>query len=63
MTSFEHLHQKYKRLLITKKEAAEELLISTASFDRLRKSGQIKTKRVGGSVYVSIKDLSSYIDA
>lgn len=37
MSSLENLQQRYKKSLLSKKEAAEELSISTATLDRLRK--------------------------
>lgn len=63
MSSFEHLQQKYKKLLLSKKETAEELSISQTTLDRLRKSGAIKSKSIGGGVYFTIKEIASYIDA
>ena len=62
MSSFEHLQQKYKKLLLSKKETAEELSISQTTLDRLRKSGAIKSKSIGGGVYFTIKEIASYID-
>lgn len=61
MTLLEHLHQKYKKLLLSKKEAAEELNISQATLDRLRKTGEIKSKRILGGVYFTLNEICSFV--
>lgn len=63
MTSLEHLQQKYKKLLLSKKEAAEELSISQASLDRLRKMGAIRSKRIMGGVYFTLQEIANFADA
>ncbi len=57
----EHLYQKYKKSLLSKKEAAEELNISTATLDRLRKQGLIRSKKVGGGIYFTLNELATFI--
>lgn len=63
MSSYEHLRQKYKKLLLSKKETAEELNISQATLDRLRKSGEIQSKRIGGGVFFHISQICDLIDS
>lgn len=58
LTTVDHLYQKYKKSLLSKKEAAEELSISTATLDRLRKQGLIRSKKVGGGIYFTLKGTS-----
>ena len=58
----EHLYKKYKKSLLSKKEAAEELSISTATLDRLRKKGQIRSKRVGGGIYFTLNEIALFLD-
>lgn len=63
MTSLEHLRQKYKKSLLSKKETAEEISVSTATLDRLRKSGAIKSKKVGGGVFFTINEIALFLDS
>lgn len=63
MSTLEHLRQKYKKLLLSKKETAEEISVSTATLDRLRKSGAIKSKKVGGGVFFTINEIALFLDA
>ena len=63
MSTLDNLQQRYKKSLLSKKEAAEELSISTATIDRLRKKGSIRSKRVGGGIFFSLKELASFVDA
>jgi len=57
------LQQKYKKSLLSKKEAAQELGISQSSLDRLRKSGEINSKKIGGLICFSISEITSFIEA
>lgn len=61
MSSLENLQQRYKKSLLSKKEAAEELNISTATLDRLRKQGLIRSKKVGGGIYFTLKEIAIFI--
>ncbi len=61
MSSLENLQQRYKKSLLSKKEAAEELSISTATLDRLRKQGLIMSKKVGGGIYFTLKEIAIFI--
>lgn len=61
MSTLDDLQQRYKKLLLTKKETAEELNISIATLDRLRNQGHIKSKKVGGGIYFTLKEIASFI--
>lgn len=63
MTTNDNLQQRYKKSLLSKKETAKELNISEATLDRLRKSGQIKSKKVLGGVFFTIKEITSFLDS
>jgi len=63
MTTFDNLQHKYGKSLLKKKEAAEELNISQATLDRLRKKGDIRSKRIMGGVFFSLKEIASFLDA
>lgn len=55
------LNGKYKRMLISKSEFANELNVSEATIDRLRKAGAIKSKKVGGQIYFTLATVAEYI--
>ncbi len=55
------LQAKYKRFLISQKEACDELGITLNTLMKLRKTGEIKTKKVAGRIYVNILDLAAYL--
>ena len=61
-TIVENIQQRYKKSLLSKKEAAEELNISTATLDRLRKKGLIRSKRVGGGIYFTLNEIALFLD-
>lgn len=63
MSNLDNLQQRYQKSLLNKKETAKELNISQTTLDRLRKSGEIKSKRVGGGVYFSLNELASFLDS
>lgn len=62
MSTLEYLQHKYKKSLLSKKEAAEELSISTATLDRLRKQGLIRSKKVGGGIYFNLTEIATFIE-
>lgn len=62
MSSLENLQQRYKKSLLSKKEAAEELNISTATLDRLRKQGLLKSKKVGGGIFFTLNEIALFLD-
>ena len=63
MTTLENLQCKYSKSLLKKKEAARELNISQATLDRLRKSGDIKSKKVGGGIFFTIHEIALFLDS
>jgi len=63
MSILDYLQQRYKKLLLSKKETARELNISQATLDRLRKNGEIRSKRIGGGIYFSLQEISAFLDA
>ena len=63
MSNLENLQQRHPKSLLSKKETAKELNISQATLDRLRKSGVIKSKKVGGGVFFTINEIALFLDA
>jgi hypothetical protein len=63
MSTLDNLQQRYQKSLLNKKETAKELNISQATLDRLRKSGEINSKKVGGGVYFSLYELALFLDS
>lgn len=61
MEYVEILRANYKRMLLTKKETANELNISSATIDRLRKNGEINSRKIGGGVYFSIEEIARFV--
>jgi predicted transcriptional regulator len=57
----EMLRTNYKKMLLTKKETANELNISQATIDRLRKSGAISSKKIGGGIYFTLNEIASFV--
>ena len=57
------LKQRYQKLLLSKKETANELNISQATLDRLRKSGEIKSKKVGGGIFFTLSEIALFLEA
>lgn len=62
MSTLDNLQHRHKKSLLTKKETAKELNVSEATLDRLRKSGVIKSKRVGGGVFFTINEIVTFIE-
>ena len=63
MSILDNLQKKYGKSLLNKKEVSEELNISQATLDRLRKTGEIKSKKVGGGVFFTIKEISLFLES
>ena len=65
MTTVEQLkieiQNRYKKLLLNKKEASQELGISISTLDRLRKSGYLREKRVGGGIFFTLDEIVNFI--
>jgi hypothetical protein len=62
MSNLENLQQRHSKSLLSKKETAKELNISQATLDRLRKSGAIKSKKVGGGIFFTIHEIALFLD-
>ena len=58
---FEMLRGVHKKMLLNKKESANELGVSEAGIDRLRKNGILSSKKVLGRVMFSIDELSRFL--
>ena len=63
MSILDNLQKKYSKSLLNKKEVSAELNISQATLDRLRKTGEIKSKKVGGGVFFTIKEISLFLES
>ena len=57
----EMLRTNYKRSLLSKRETANELNISPATIDRLRKSGAISSRKVGGGIYFTLDEIANFV--
>jgi hypothetical protein len=55
------LRENYKKMLLTKKETANELNVSEATIDRLRQNGQISSKKVLGQIMFSIDEIARFL--
>ena len=63
MSIIDNLQQRHNKLLLSKKETARELNISQATLDRLRKSGAIKSKKVGGGIFFTLNELVLFLES
>lgn len=57
----EMLRENHKKMLLSKKETANELNISEATIDRLRQQGQISSRKVLGQVMFSLDEVARFI--
>ncbi|MDN5069448.1 helix-turn-helix domain-containing protein [Aliarcobacter butzleri] len=55
------IQQRYKKLLLNKKEASKELGISISTLDRLRKEGYLREKRIGGGIFFTLDEIVNFI--
>ncbi|MCT7602424.1 helix-turn-helix domain-containing protein [Aliarcobacter butzleri] len=55
------IQQRHKKLLLNKKEASQELGISISTLDRLRKSGYLREKRIGGGIFFTLDEIVNFI--
>jgi len=55
------LRDNYKKMLLNKKEASKEIGVSSATLDRLRKDGKIKSTAIGGQIFFRIDDLAEFL--
>ena len=59
--TIELLRSKYNSLVISKSQTAEELRVSQATIDRMRKIGDIESVKVGGSVMFKIDEIARFL--
>jgi len=57
----EFLRETHKKMLLSKAETANELNISEATVDRLRKNGKLNSKKVLGQIMFSIDEVAHFI--
>lgn len=55
------LRDNYSKMLLTKKEIANELNVSEATIDRLRQNGQLNSKKVLGQVMFSLDEIARFL--
>ncbi len=55
------LRESYKRMLLTKKETANELNVSEATIDRMRQNGLLNSKKVLGQIMFSLDEVARFI--
>ena len=55
------LRDNYSKMLLTKKEIANELNVSEATIDRLRHNGQLNSKKVLGQVMFSLDEIARFL--
>ena len=60
-TYAEFLHKKYGTSLLDKIKSANELSISRATIDRMRKDGQIKSQRIGKQVRFHVTEIARIV--
>ena len=55
------LRDNYNKMLLTKKETANELNVSEATIDRLGQNGQLNSKKVLGQVMFSLDEIARFL--
>ena len=55
------IQNRHKKLLLNKKEASKELGISISTLDRIRKSGRLREKRIGGGIFFTLDEIVNFI--
>ena len=63
MSILDSLYKRYNKLLLSTKETAQLLSISQATLDRLRHSGVIKSKKIGGGVFFTINEIALFLES
>ncbi|MAD41131.1 MAG: hypothetical protein CL623_01920 [Arcobacter sp.] len=58
----EMLYKRHGKSLLKKPEIAQEIGISQSSIDRLRRSGELKYKRIGGQIFFTLFEVSYFIE-
>ena len=59
--ALDFIYNRYGRMYLKKKEASKELGVSEATFDRMRKDGEIDFSLVRGSVRVPIAEIIKFL--
>ena len=57
----EILRANYNKMLLTKTETAKELNVSTMTIDRMRQTGQIRSKKILGQIMFSLDEIARLI--
>ncbi len=57
----ESLRKQYGTALLSKHQAARELSISRATLDRIRNSGEIRSKRIGSQVRFNVTEIARIV--
>ncbi len=55
------LRDSYEKILLSKRETAKELGVAEATVDRLRKAGQLSSKKVLGQIMFSIDEVARFL--
>ena len=55
------LRENYKRMLLTKKETANELNVSEATIDRMRQNRLLNSKKVLGQIMFSLDEIARFL--
>jgi len=50
-----------KKMLYKKRETAEKLSVSEATIDRLRRSGELKSKKVLGQIMFTLDEVAQFL--
>lgn len=53
--------KRYGTQLLKKNQAASELQVSEMTIDRLRKSGELKSKKVGGIIRIPASSVAEFL--
>ena len=57
------LRAEHKKMMLNKEVTAQELSISPTTLDRLRKRGDIRSKKVSGQIMFTISEVARYLSA
>ena len=55
------LKTKYGRFLLTQKEAREELGITENTIVKIRKTGELPSRKIAGKIVVNVLDLAEFM--
>jgi len=58
---FNQMRNTYEKMLLTKKEVAKEFSVSESTVDRLRASGELKSKKVLGQIMFKLDVIARYL--